>query len=144
MRGGDARPDVPIASDLLRWLETPPAGNDAGRQRQHQAALLVEKLGGNRAAVERLRDHYVHRLHRPGEDFAATEALRVVDAALALAPWPDGPWRWQHNLTSGSRRVRRRRRDAGRSEKVTLAPTRVTPLATDFGARGLQPEAVAR
>jgi hypothetical protein len=46
-------------------------------------------MAGGRAPLEALRAVFISRLHRASDDFAATEGLRVVEAALSLLPWPE-------------------------------------------------------
>jgi hypothetical protein len=47
-----------------------------------------------REALEEMRSHYLDRLHRRSDDFAATEGLRSVERALSAIPRPDGVWAW--------------------------------------------------
>jgi hypothetical protein len=69
--------------------------------------LVGAATAGDTDALERLRAHYTERLHERSDDFAATEALRSVNAALAAVPSrDDGIWAWQ---------ARERRREQKRS-----------------------------
>jgi hypothetical protein len=65
----------------------------------------VEPLRSARSTLTR-------RLQLRSNDFEATLALRIVERALAEARHPDGPWRWQNDLSP--RRVRAARRRAAR------------------------------
>ena len=64
-----------------------------------------------REALEEMRSHYLVRLHRRSDDFAATEGLRSVERALATIPRPDGVWAWhRRELEPRPRWWKRRRR----------------------------------
>jgi len=74
---------------------------------------------GSRARLSAAASILIERLKLRSDDFEATRALRIVERALARAPYPDGPWRWANDLNS--RRVRatkRRRRRAARRRRT--------------------------
>jgi len=91
---------------------------DITTERHRRATGLVEIAGGRRGALEELRFRLIARLHRPGDDFAAIEGLRVVEAALSMIPRPVGLWAWQQR--ERDRRVRwwHRRRTHLRGREV--------------------------
>lgn len=93
--------------ELLARIETIPAGDGASDERRRQVDELVERSDGDRAPLKRLRDRYLSRLYEDSADFPATEALRVVNAALARVPPPDSLFAWQ--ARERRRRVPRRR-----------------------------------
>jgi hypothetical protein len=47
---------------------------------------LIEQAGGSRSRLEAARDALVERLRRRSDDFEASVALELVDAALGLVP----------------------------------------------------------
>ena len=71
--------------------------------RERAIADLLELAGARQEPLEVARGTLHRRLARRTDDFEATNALRLVEGALAKATQPDGPWRW-------STRVQRRRR----------------------------------
>ena len=73
-------------------IQTPPQGEDPAAERQRRAEALVAVADGRREPLEQLRSRFIRRLHRASDDFAATEGLRVVEAALSLIPRPEGLW----------------------------------------------------
>lgn len=84
-------------SDPRRAAERLLAAADCDRERLEPAAsVLIERL--------KLRSN----------DFEATLALRIVERAIAAAPYPDGPWRWHHQLSPRRIRATRRRADRRR------------------------------
>jgi hypothetical protein len=54
--------------------------------------MLAAVADGHREPLEQLRYGFIRRLHRVSDDFAASEGLRVVEAALSLVPRPEGVW----------------------------------------------------
>lgn len=78
--------------DLLAQIQIPSQGEDPVAARRLEAEELVSMAGGRRKLLERLRSRFLRRLHRTSDDFAATEGLRVVEAALSLMPRPEGLW----------------------------------------------------
>lgn len=62
--------------------------------------------------LERAVSVLIQRLKFRSDDFEATLALRIVERALAAAPYPDGPWSWRQRLSP--RRIRATRRRAAR------------------------------
>jgi hypothetical protein len=92
-----------MASSLLADIEGSHPTPDPVAERHRRAELLVELAGGKRWPLEALRNRFVKRLHAPGPDFAATEALRTVEIALSVTPRPED--------------LVRRRREAERSRK---------------------------
>lgn len=73
---------------------------------------LLAPAGRDPQRLLRARSLLIRRIRLHRDDFEATNALRIVERALAAAPYPDGPWRWQHRLSP--RRIRAARRRAGR------------------------------
>lgn len=73
--------------------------------RERSIVDLLDLAGARREPLEAVRAEFQHRLARRGDDFEATEALRLVEGALVQATRPDGPWGWP----AADRRVRRRR-----------------------------------
>lgn len=76
------------------------------------AERLLTAAGRDRDRLERAASVLIQRLKLRSDDFEATLALRIVERALAAAPYPDGPWRWQQRLSP--RRIRATRRRAAR------------------------------
>jgi hypothetical protein len=74
------------------------------------AERLFVAAGGSRDRLSRARSVLCERLHVRSDDFEATLALRIVERALAQAPYPDGPWRWQRELSPARIRAANRRR----------------------------------
>lgn len=72
------------------------------------AERVLTAADGDRERLERAASMLIQRLQRRSDDFEATLALRIVERALAAAPYPDGPWRWQQRLSP--RRIRATRR----------------------------------
>jgi hypothetical protein len=99
-----------VHDDLLTRIETIPAGAGAADERRRQVDELVEWSRAERAPLERLRARYLARLYEDSDDFRATEALRVVNAALARVPQPEALFAWQG-------RERRRRAPRRRSRR---------------------------
>ena len=71
--------------------------------RLHQAEELVNLAAGRREPLEQLRSDYLRLLHGASDDLAATEALRVVEAALRLIPRPAGIYAWQRRWSIPNR-----------------------------------------
>jgi hypothetical protein len=104
-----------VADDLSRvvsMIEALPADDDPDAERRVQAEALVAASGGDASTLDRLRSCYTERLHRASDDFAATEALRVVERALLAMSPPAGAWAWHER--ERQRRPRRRSRLASR------------------------------
>ena len=81
---------VPFDDELLADIERPAhvgalLGNDgeANAERRRRAERLAAAVH-ERPSLEELRSTYIRRLHRRSDDFAATEALRTVEAAVSL------------------------------------------------------------
>jgi hypothetical protein len=73
---------------------------------------------GSRDRLSAAASLLIERLKLRSDDFEASLGLRIVERALVRAPYPDGPWRWAHDLDP--RRVRaakRRRRRAVRRRR---------------------------
>lgn len=117
------RPDVPIVDRfttphlpaslvaMAERLEAPLSGDDRPTERRRRAEQLVHEAGSDRAAMEQLQYHYLQRLHAVSDDYAAAEALRTVEVAIAMVPLT-GPSKGGRNeeVPGASRRGRRRRR----------------------------------
>jgi hypothetical protein len=78
-----------MADALLTDIEGSPPTADPVAERRRRAERLVELAGRKRRPLEALRNRFVERLHAPGPDFAATEALRTVEVALSATPRPE-------------------------------------------------------
>jgi hypothetical protein len=76
------------------------------------AERLLATAHRDRERLGRAASVLIRRLQVRSDDFEATLALRIVERALAAAPYPDGPWRWQQRLSP--RRIRATRRRPGR------------------------------
>ena len=76
------------------------------------AERLLAAARGDRERLEQAASKLVQRLQLRSNDFEATMALRIVERAVAAAPYPDGPWRWHQRLSP--RRIRATRRRAAR------------------------------
>ena len=92
------------------------------------AERLLAAADRDREGLELAASALVQRLTRRSDDFEATLALRIVERALAAAPYPDGPWRWQQRLSprrirATRRRAARRRFRDGRQPTVRTRPT---------------------
>ena len=91
---------VAVAGVEPRAENAAPLPDDDSDARLHQAEELVNLAAGRREPLEQLRSDYLRLLHGSSDDLAATEALRVVEAALRLIPRPAGIYarqrRWQH------------------------------------------------
>lgn len=74
---------------------------------------MIELIDGAKAgdtdALKRLRSHYIEQLHERSDDFAATEALRSVEATLAEVPYDDDIWAWQEREARREQKRSRRR-----------------------------------
>jgi hypothetical protein len=79
-----------VGEDFLARIQTPPQGEDPAAERRRRAEALVAVVDGRREPLEQFRSRFIRRLHRASDDFAATEALRRVEAALSSIPRPDG------------------------------------------------------
>ncbi|HET9689655.1 MAG TPA: hypothetical protein VFP61_00775 [Acidimicrobiales bacterium] len=64
------------------------------------AARLLELAGGDRRAIEAVRDRYARHLHGRADDFAATAALTICNRALA-AERPADPLDWKRRWARG-------------------------------------------
>lgn len=110
--------DFALSIDLARHDGDPAAA------RRRCAEVLVGIVEGRRDLVEELRLRYLRRLHHASDDFEATEALRVVEAALSLIPLPEDPGVLQHRARRSRRRWWRRRREAPGTTDVATRPPR--------------------
>jgi len=81
-----AVPAVPIDDVGVNEVETLNAAQDGSFSRRSQAGALVALDGGQRELLEQRLVEFQNRLHHASNDFAATEGLRVVEAALRLVP----------------------------------------------------------
>jgi len=81
-----AVPAVPIDDVGVNEVETLNAAQDGSFSRRSQAGALVALDGGQRELLEQRLVEFQNRLHNASNDFAATEGLRVVEAALRLVP----------------------------------------------------------
>lgn len=70
-------------------VETPNTPQDASFSRRDRAQALVALGGGRREPLEQGLAYFQNRLHQASDDYAATEGLRVVEAALRLVPRTD-------------------------------------------------------
>ena len=77
-----------VGEEFFARTQTPPRGEDPAAERRRRAEALVAVADGRREPLEQLRSHFIRRLHRASDDFAATERLRVVEAALSSIPRP--------------------------------------------------------
>lgn len=77
---------------------------------QRAAGELFVAADGSRDRLSRVRSVLSERLHLRRADVEATLALRIVERALAQTPYPDGPWRWQRELSPRRIRAANRRR----------------------------------
>ena len=105
----------------------------AGPEDPRPAADRVYRAAdGSQARLSAAVSLLIERLKLRSDDFEATLALRIVERALARAPYLDGPWRWAHNLSH--RRVRatkrRRRRAVRRRRAGPRLPNRATWRST--------------
>lgn len=100
-------PDV-FGDALLTRIESIPS-LDGAEERHRQVDELVEAANGSRSPLEGLRARYMKRLHDDSSDFAATEALRVVGAALTRIPPAEGNFAWQQRERRRNPPRRRRR-----------------------------------
>jgi hypothetical protein len=94
----EVRPSPPDAScsetrtpDRRNAAVPPAPTTEFAADRRRRAHVLVALAGGRRERLEDLRAGYLNRLHRASNDFAATDGLRVVEAALALVPRAELP-----------------------------------------------------
>src|SRR5690348_3916173 len=99
-------PDV-FEDALLARIESIPS-RDGAEERRRQVDELVERSNGSRAPLEALRARYMARLYGDSSDYEATEALRVVGAALTRIPVKGAEFAWQQ---------RERRRDGPRRRR---------------------------
>ena len=84
-----------LGQAFFELIQTPPPVDDPGSERRRRAEALAAVADGNRGLLEQLRYGFIRRLHRTSDDFAASEGLRVVEAALSLVPRPQGAWAWE-------------------------------------------------
>jgi hypothetical protein len=92
-----------LGEDFFAEIQTPPQGEDPAAERRRRAEALVAVADGRREPLEQLRPRSIRRLHRASDDFAATEGLRVVEAALSLIPRPERVWGTGHRKQQRSR-----------------------------------------
>jgi len=105
---------------------------------------LAAAAGGRRAELEETRDVFIDRLHRDSDDYAATNALRlvygaidVVDAENVAEQSPPQPARrWSRRWRAGRRRdAHDRDRDVRAAERAAVV---VQPRAADRLEPGVQ------
>jgi len=90
-----------------------PADPGAAADRVYAAA------NGSRDRLTAAASLLIERLKLRSDDFEASLALRLVERALVRAPYPDGPWRWAHDLNPRLvRAAKRRRRRAVRRRRT--------------------------
>jgi hypothetical protein len=83
--------------DLIELIQTPVTDaeihlrSESAKVRRRQHAKKLVTVAAGRRPLEALRSMFIRRLHRASDDFAATEGLRAVEAALALVPWSEPP-----------------------------------------------------
>lgn len=109
---------------------------DAGDLDPWRAAeRLFVAAGGSRDRLSRARLVLSERLHVRSDDSEATLALRIVERALAKAPYPDGPWRWQRELSPARIRAANRRRVKAtrRAERARNLRRRATWRSSHLG-----------
>jgi hypothetical protein len=70
----------------IKALEMPSETASDSCSRKSQAKGLVALADGRRESLEQRRAYFQKRLHQASNDLAATEGLRVVEAALRLIP----------------------------------------------------------
>jgi hypothetical protein len=75
--------------DLAASLSQPGADKEAG------ARELIDRAGGDRAALEAARNVYSTRLHGRSDDWTATGALTLLNRALTDSGWID-PFDWRY------------------------------------------------
>ena len=80
-----ASDDTSTAAELFRRAP------ELGRNPDRLAAVheIVSLCGGDRAAVEAVRDRYARLLHGDSDNWDATAALNVLNPALAALGWDD-------------------------------------------------------
>jgi hypothetical protein len=83
---------VLLGKESFELIQTPPPGDDPAAERRRRAEALAALANGRREPLEQLRYGFIRRLHRASDDFAASEGLRVVEAALSLVPRPGEVW----------------------------------------------------
>jgi hypothetical protein len=117
LREPSTRVNVPVREivkdvddNVLPLIDVAPHDGNPAASRARRAEVLVELAGGRREPVEELRLRYLRRLDRASDDFDATEALRVVEAALSLIPRPKDPGVERHRMRQERRRWWRGRR----------------------------------
>jgi hypothetical protein len=83
------------------------------------AERVFAAADGSRDRLSAATSLLIHRLKLRSSDLEATLALRIIERALVRAPYPDGPWRWAHNLNPRrTRAVERRRRRTARRRRT--------------------------
>ena len=90
-----------VGAEFCARIQTPPRGEDPAAERRRRVEALVAVTDGRREPLEQLRSHFTRRLHRASDEFAATEGLRVVEAALSSIPRP-----WGESSRHGRRRLK--------------------------------------
>lgn len=104
-------PSGPVVGEtLVAWAI------EAGAADPAQAAEWLLVAADRRVEpLQAARSQLTRRLQMRSDDLEATMALRIIERALAGARHPDGPWRWQNDLSP--RRVRAARRRAARRRR---------------------------
>lgn len=92
------------------------------------ADLVFAAAEGSRDRLSAACSLLVRRLKLRSDDVEATRALRILERALVRAPYPDGPWRWAHHLSS------RRMRTAERRRRRAVRRRRSAPRLTNRAA----------
>jgi hypothetical protein len=119
-------------------------GTDDPRRAAERLFVAAE---GSRDRLSRARSVLSERLHLRSDDFEATLALRIVERALAQTPYPDGPWRWQRELSRRRIRAanRRRAKATRRAERARPSSATGEPAKLHLGAEEVlcTPEAPA-
>jgi hypothetical protein len=73
-----------LKNDVLAQIEAPMPRESPDAARRLRAEMLLTALACNRERLFELRSLFILRLHKASDDFGATEALRVVEAAIAM------------------------------------------------------------
>jgi hypothetical protein len=109
-----------FGADVLAEIQIPTV-DDPAEARRRLARALAARADGNREPLERLRSHFIRRLHGASDDFAATAALRVTELALTLVPRPEGVWAWGRRDPEQQGRRWWQRREKALNQQVPVA-----------------------
>jgi len=89
------------------------------------ADTVFAAADGRRDSLSAAASLLIQRLKLRSDDLEASLALRIVEKALARAPYPDGPWRWAENISL------RRQRNADRRRRRAIRRRRAGPRLPD-------------